>query len=515
MSVRPVSPKVLLDISYKPLPNIMDLQHNVIKLITVDQQAYMHNQNLTQNMDPQQMYGQQPTGGQLPHMTLNGGGRQHHANEFMCYGGGAGVPDHEDNDYNIPSSEILSTTSSHSASSTPNSHNLGSPEMNNNHSYGHAEQQYQINENGKRSREFDCAANDMMQENKKLHLSPLGHPGQHQQPQHIAGHYVQHNEQKFFVEYLPTTVNEVNSNLNGGAGLVNPAAGQNGGQMDAQNCNASPHFEFTDEEMGDSSQDNFKHIFRQQQMHQQEQLQQQTQRAGMSLLTNGNGNLPNANAAAAIHSNPPAHHQVPSATAAGYEQFEPASSLNGSTYSSSDRDEMASASSYLFPNEDELSCGGGDTNDGSKEFRKPRRRTKRKSSKSEENEDFHTQRIMANVRERQRTQSLNDAFKSLQQIIPTLPSDKLSKIQTLKLATRYIDFLCRVLSTSEIGLLKALDNNAGNGGYAMGAASILNDAEADLKNLRRAAVAPMIPPEKLSYLFGVWRMEGDAQNSKS
>lgn len=72
-----------------------------------------------------------------------------------------------------------------------------------------------------------------------------------------------------------------------------------------------------------------------------------------------------------------------------------------------------------------------------------------------------------------------------------------------------------MLSTSEIGLLKALDNNAGNGGYAMGAASILNDAEADLKNLRRAAVAPMIPPEKLSYLFGVWRMEGDAQNSKS
>ena len=49
----------------------------------------------------------------------------------------------------------------------------------------------------------------------------------------------------------------------------------------------------------------------------------------------------------------------------------------------------------------------------------------------------------------------------------------------------------------------------------MGAASILNNAEADLKSLRRAAGAPVIPPEKLSYLFGVWRMEGDAQNSKS
>jgi hypothetical protein len=45
-------------------------------------------------------------------------------------------------------------------------------------------------------------------------------------------------------------------------------------------------------------------------------------------------------------------------------------------------------------------------------------------------------RSMANVRERQRTQSLNEAFGSLRKIIPTLPSDKLSKIQTLKLALR-------------------------------------------------------------------------------
>lgn len=45
-------------------------------------------------------------------------------------------------------------------------------------------------------------------------------------------------------------------------------------------------------------------------------------------------------------------------------------------------------------------------------------------------------RSMANVRERQRTQSLNEAFTALRKIIPTLPSDKLSKIQTLKLASR-------------------------------------------------------------------------------
>ncbi|KYO26768.1 twist-related protein 1 isoform A [Alligator mississippiensis] len=51
-------------------------------------------------------------------------------------------------------------------------------------------------------------------------------------------------------------------------------------------------------------------------------------------------------------------------------------------------------------------------------------------------EELQTQRVMANVRERQRTQSLNEAFAALRKIIPTLPSDKLSKIQTLKLAAR-------------------------------------------------------------------------------
>ncbi|KAK7898694.1 hypothetical protein WMY93_019547 [Mugilogobius chulae] len=59
-------------------------------------------------------------------------------------------------------------------------------------------------------------------------------------------------------------------------------------------------------------------------------------------------------------------------------------------------------------------------------------------------------RVMANIRERQRTQSLNEAFTSLRKIIPTLPSDKLSKIQTLKLAARYIDFLCQVLQSDEM-----------------------------------------------------------------
>ncbi|KAG7281355.1 hypothetical protein CRUP_023506 [Coryphaenoides rupestris] len=80
-------------------------------------------------------------------------------------------------------------------------------------------------------------------------------------------------------------------------------------------------------------------------------------------------------------------------------------------------------------------------------------------------DDLHTQR---------RTQSLNEAFTSLRKIIPTLPSDKLSKIQTLKLASRYIDFLYQ----------------------------------------RRAGRPPArtscsyVAHEKLSYAFSVWRMGG-------
>ena len=50
--------------------------------------------------------------------------------------------------------------------------------------------------------------------------------------------------------------------------------------------------------------------------------------------------------------------------------------------------------------------------------------------------ELYVHRSHANIRERQRTQNLNDAFTMLRKIIPTLPSDKLSKIQTLKLASR-------------------------------------------------------------------------------
>ncbi|XP_068602376.1 twist-related protein 2-like [Brachionichthys hirsutus] len=97
-------------------------------------------------------------------------------------------------------------------------------------------------------------------------------------------------------------------------------------------------------------------------------------------------------------------------------------------------------------------------------------------SSSQSYEELQNQRVLANVRERQRTQSLNEAFTSLRKIIPTLPSDKLSKIQTLKLASRYIDFLCQVLQSDE------MDNKMSSCSY--------------------------VAHERLSYAFSVWRMEG-------
>lgn len=105
-----------------------------------------------------------------------------------------------------------------------------------------------------------------------------------------------------------------------------------------------------------------------------------------------------------------------------------------------------------------------------------KRNKKPSPSTTQSYEELQNQRVLANVRERQRTQSLNEAFASLRKIIPTLPSDKLSKIQTLKLASRYIDFLCQVLQSDE------MDNKMSSCSY--------------------------VAHERLSYAFSVWRMEG-------
>ncbi|KAG5880653.1 hypothetical protein JTB14_022817 [Gonioctena quinquepunctata] len=60
------------------------------------------------------------------------------------------------------------------------------------------------------------------------------------------------------------------------------------------------------------------------------------------------------------------------------------------------------------------------------------------------------QRHAANLRERKRMQSINDAFEGLRAHIPTLPYEKrLSKVDTLKLAIGYINFLSELVRTDK------------------------------------------------------------------
>ncbi|KAL1021807.1 hypothetical protein UPYG_G00018330 [Umbra pygmaea] len=60
------------------------------------------------------------------------------------------------------------------------------------------------------------------------------------------------------------------------------------------------------------------------------------------------------------------------------------------------------------------------------------------------------QRQAANARERDRTHSVNTAFTTLRTLIPTEPANrKLSKIETLRLASSYISHLANVLLLGE------------------------------------------------------------------
>ncbi|XP_062066811.1 pancreas transcription factor 1 subunit alpha [Lepus europaeus] len=73
-------------------------------------------------------------------------------------------------------------------------------------------------------------------------------------------------------------------------------------------------------------------------------------------------------------------------------------------------------------------------------------------------------RQAANVRERRRMQSINDAFEGLRSHIPTLPYEKrLSKVDTLRLAIGYINFLSELVQAD-------LPLRGGGGGGAGGGA---------------------------------------------
>ncbi|XP_068165752.1 basic helix-loop-helix transcription factor scleraxis isoform X2 [Antennarius striatus] len=78
--------------------------------------------------------------------------------------------------------------------------------------------------------------------------------------------------------------------------------------------------------------------------------------------------------------------------------------------------------------------------------RRRRRRRRRSGGKDARLSGANQQRQAANARERDRTHSVNTAFTALRTLIPTEPADrKLSKIETLRLASSYISHLANVL----------------------------------------------------------------------
>ncbi|XP_071803512.1 basic helix-loop-helix transcription factor scleraxis-like [Asterias amurensis] len=93
----------------------------------------------------------------------------------------------------------------------------------------------------------------------------------------------------------------------------------------------------------------------------------------------------------------------------------------------------------------ESSCST-DRSDQDGKKTKGRRRKSKSLSTSGPDEDGHHPRVAANARERDRTHSVNSAFTTLRDLIPTEPKNrKLSKIETLRLATSYIRHLGTLL----------------------------------------------------------------------
>ncbi|XP_077978496.1 uncharacterized protein LOC144433955 [Glandiceps talaboti] len=84
----------------------------------------------------------------------------------------------------------------------------------------------------------------------------------------------------------------------------------------------------------------------------------------------------------------------------------------------------------------------GSTEETKKRKRKPKRRKRALTGVSR-------QRRAANARERRRIQGVNMAFIELRKILPVLSRDEVSKIEILRLATKWIAYLTTVLIEDE------------------------------------------------------------------
>ncbi|XP_055375322.1 pancreas transcription factor 1 subunit alpha [Condylostylus longicornis] len=110
-----------------------------------------------------------------------------------------------------------------------------------------------------------------------------------------------------------------------------------------------------------------------------------------------------------------------------------------------------SSSDFFFADEnssdtDNYSSGFNSDQENTEEKRTPKSRRLKCASQQAQ------QRQAANLRERRRMQSINEAFEGLRSHIPTLPYEKrLSKVDTLKLAIGYIAFLSDIVRKDKNG----------------------------------------------------------------
>lgn len=136
------------------------------------------------------------------------------------------------------------------------------------------------------------------------------------------------------------------------------------------------------------------------------------------------------------------------------------------------------------------------------------------------------QRRQANMRERRRMKSINHAFDGLRQKIPTLPYEKkLSKVDTLKLAINYIQFLQELIETDdsrkgaggEDGGASGENGGASDGqsrangrgqrmGHARNAASSVPPAKKVIIECRTGANAERVMAAQLPYLVGMQKL---------
>lgn len=119
---------------------------------------------------------------------------------------------------------------------------------------------------------------------------------------------------------------------------------------------------------------------------------------------------------------------------------------NGNDVKSNNKSMQSSSSKLDFS---DLMSDDDEEDDNDESFdssKSPRRHSGRRGS-GYNSKQSNEQRRAANMRERRRMQSINDAFEKLRTQLPTLPYEKkISKVDTLKMAIGYINFLTETLN---------------------------------------------------------------------